>query len=147
MQQKVLRGFVVLRFRPVFTDFPFVAPVLPRCRQVDPFFAHRASCNGHPSIPEGFYHPDLPRCISRRTRFTTGCKRRTCRGGCSTTDFRKPCCWKRFRIAHCTFIFHPIARFYEMCANPNRVTTRYRNTAFLSRHFAESPKTISIRRL
>ena len=81
------------------------------------FFVHSATCNGHVSMPEGFYHPDVAAFHQPQETIYN----RLQDAGISWGIFHNgmPQSLLLEKLWDHPLHFHPIERFYEMCQAPD----------------------------
>jgi phospholipase C len=81
------------------------------------FFVHSASSNGHVTMPEGFYHPDIPALHQPQDTIYNRLEDTGISWGIFHTGLPQALLLEKLwdHPQH----FHPIENFYEMCQNPD----------------------------
>lgn len=82
------------------------------------FFAHSATCNGHVSMPDGFYHPDIPAFHQPQDTIYNRLQDNGISWGIFHNGLSQALLLEK--LWDHPLHFHPIERFYEMCQNPDR---------------------------
>lgn len=82
------------------------------------FFAHSASCNGHVAMPDGFYHPQIPSLNQPQDTIYNRLQDKGISWGIFHNGLSQALLLEK--LWDHPLHFHPIERFYEMCANPDR---------------------------
>lgn len=81
------------------------------------FFVHSASSNGHVSMPDGFYHPDIPSLHQPQDTIYNRLQDKGISWGIFHNGLSQALLLEK--LWDHPWHFHPIERFYEMCQNPN----------------------------
>lgn len=81
------------------------------------FFVHSGTCNGHVSMPDGFYHPDLPALKQPQDTIYNRLQDKGISWGIFHHGLSQALLLER--LWDHPWHFHPIDRFYEMCQNPD----------------------------
>lgn len=81
------------------------------------FFVHSGTCNGHVSMPEGFFHPNIPSMHQPQDTIYNRLQDK----GISWGIFHHgmPQALLLEKLWDHPLHFHPIESFYQMCQNPN----------------------------
>lgn len=82
------------------------------------FFVHSATCNGHISMPDGFYHPDIPAFHQPQDTIYNRLQDKGIPWGIFHNGMSQALLLEK--LWDHPLHFHPIERFYEMCQNPDR---------------------------
>ena|ERR1019366_2307315 len=82
------------------------------------FFVHSATCNGHVSMPDGFYHPDIPAFHQPQETIYNRLQDKDISWGIFHNGLSQALLLEK--LWDHPLHFHPIERFYEMCRNPDR---------------------------
>ena len=97
------------------------------------FFVHSASCNGHVSMPDGFYHPDIPAFHQPQDTIYNRLQDKGISWGIFHNGLSQALLLEK--LWDHPLHFHPIQRFYEMCQNPDRADYPMPNYCFLEPAF------------
>jgi phospholipase C len=81
------------------------------------FFVHSATCNGHVSMPDGFYHPDIPALHQPQDTIYNRLQDKGISWGIFHNGMSQALLLEK--LWDHPLHFHPIERFYEMCQNPD----------------------------
>lgn len=82
------------------------------------FFVHSATCNGHVAMPDGFYHPEIPSLHQPQDTIYNRLQDKGVTWGIFHNGLSQALLLEK--LWDHPLHFHPIERFYEMCANPDR---------------------------
>ena len=82
------------------------------------FFVHSATCNGHVTMPDGFYHPDIPAFHQPQDTIYNRLQDKGISWGIFHNGLSQALLLEK--LWDHPLHFHPIERFYEMCQNPDR---------------------------
>lgn len=82
------------------------------------FFVHSATCNGHVAMPDGFYHPELPSLHQPQDTIYNRLQDKGISWGIFHNGLSQALLLEK--LWDHPLHFHPIERFYEMCADPDR---------------------------
>ena len=97
------------------------------------FFAHSGTCNGHVSMPDGFYHPDIPALHQPQDTIYNRLQDKGISWGIFHNGLSQALLLEK--LWDHPLHFHPIERFYEMCQNPDNPEYKLPQYCFLEPAF------------
>lgn len=97
------------------------------------FFVHSATCNGHVSMPDGFYHPDIPALHQPQDTIYNRLQDKGISWGIFHNGLSQALLLEK--LWDHPLHFHPIERFYEMCKNPDNPAYKLPQYCFLEPAF------------
>jgi phospholipase C len=97
------------------------------------FFVHSATCNGHVSMPDGFYHPDIPALHQPQQTIYNRLQDKGISWGIFHHGLSQALLLER--LWDHPLHFHPIQRFYDMCKTPDNPDGRLPQYCFLEPAF------------
>ena len=97
------------------------------------FFVHSATCKGHVSMPDGFYHPDIPALHQPQETIYNRLQDKGISWGIFHNGLSQALLLEK--LWDHPLHFHPIERFYEMCRNPDNPDYKLPQYCFLEPAF------------
>ncbi len=97
------------------------------------FFVHSATCNGHVTMPDGFYHPDVPALHQPQDTIYNRLRDKGISWGIFHNGLSQALLLEK--LWDHPLHFHPIERFYEMCKAPDNPKSPLPKYCFLEPAF------------